>query len=197
MGQNGRNDALWEGCIAKIGSKKSYIWNIQRKIYLCGTSWAHMQVVLYKWLFSCLMIKPVPIFRKQPEQLVLYLYMLMKSGVRENTFIPQKYNTFYKCPFFGNYNEFWLNFPISVWFWIPCFWKYRILLHLSIKSGLNERYKCLLSTKVTTTNAKFVCSRRFVPMNFQLWYQIHADGGSVSVFKGGLVESSSFVIKNG
>ena len=23
-----RNDALWEGCIAKIGSKKSYNWNM-------------------------------------------------------------------------------------------------------------------------------------------------------------------------
>ena len=52
------------------------------------------------------------------------------------------------------------------------------LLQMSIKSSINERSKCPLSTKVTTTSAKFVCSRRFIAINFQYCNQIHADGGS-------------------
>ena len=83
--QNSQNDALWEGYIAKIGS---HIF--ETFINLCGTSWAHTQSILYKWFFSCFMIESVSIFRKQTEQFVLHLYILMKSGASENTFIPSR-----------------------------------------------------------------------------------------------------------
>ena len=59
-----------------------------------------MQAILYKFFFSCLIIESVPIFRKQLEQLVVYICILMKSGVSKNTFIPTKYKTFFlSAPF--------------------------------------------------------------------------------------------------
>ena len=53
-GQNGRNVALCEGCIhciAKIEAE-TFRGNLPGRL----TSWAHMQAILYEWLFTCLMI---------------------------------------------------------------------------------------------------------------------------------------------
>ena len=48
IGQNGRNDALWEGCIAKIGNRKSYTWNILWE----NCDDANIQAILYTKVFQ-------------------------------------------------------------------------------------------------------------------------------------------------
>ena len=114
-----------------------------------------MQAIIYKWFFTCLIIESVPIFRKQLEQLVLYIYILLESGVSKNMLIPTKCKTFLKCLFFffklrctGILIKFW-NICIA----LICL---RLKMQKSVanvykihgKSSLNERCKHHLSTKV-------------------------------------------------
>ena len=96
MGKNGQNDALWEGYVAEI-RRKSCIWYIQRKIYICGRSWAHMRVFLYKGVFQMSYGKTYSHFQETTGKFILCLCILMEFGVSENTLIQTKCETCSKC----------------------------------------------------------------------------------------------------